>query len=146
MKTIHDRPRKTTPPRVTFDWSPKANAFSITLGGDTLPWSVNTPSVGAPDQPDVLYTHLGEELTFTANVEVDEGDFILEYQWDFGDGVIGYGPSVVHTYRANSPQIRVHLTVTDNHHRKVYVGQQVILLAPDGFMSVGIPQPIEPDA
>lgn len=126
--TIHDVAARTALPRVTFDWTPKGASFVLNLGGNTYPFTINEPESGAPDQADVFYTNTNQELTFTATVELDPGDFVLEYYWDFGDGTDGYGPEVIHTYRSHSPTLRVHLVVTDNHRRKIHAGRQVNLL------------------
>lgn len=128
IQTIHETKAITAKPRVTFDWSPKGAAWVINIGGNTYPYTVDEPLLGAPAQPEVNFTNNNQELTFTASVETDPGDFILEYYWDFGDGTDGYGPEVTHTYRSYSPTVRVSLQVTDNHRRKVNAGRQLSLV------------------
>lgn len=123
---------QTAPPRVTFDWSPKAAAFSVTVGGNTYPWGANDPVAGAPDQADVLYTATSQLLTFVATVVyLAPGDSIREFRWDFGDGQIGYGQTVTHTYRASVPGLRCRLIVRDNHNRVVVAGRDMNLTPSD---------------
>lgn len=139
--TIHDpKPTVTALPAVTFDWTPKTiEAWTTTTAADQpLPWDNNQPNPPgtAPDQADIFYTSANSELTFTASVRLDPGDYIIEYEWDFGDGTKGYGPSPKHTYKQTTVQMRVSLCVLDNHRRKVCVGRQ-ILLKPAAPLSVG---------
>lgn len=141
LVTIHDvKPTATALPAVTFDWTPKtATAWTTATAADEpLPWDGGQPNPPgtAPDQADIFYTNASTELTFTATVRQDTGDYIIEYEWDFGDGTKGYGATPKHTYEQTTPQMRVTLCVTDNHRRKVCVGRQ-ILLSPAEPMSVG---------
>ena len=39
---------------------------------------------------------------------------ILEYFWDFGDGHVGHGPIVTHTYEVADPDTAISLTVLDS--------------------------------
>ena len=51
----------------------------------------------------------GEGYTITP-----PGVEILEYRWDFGDGYVGYGPIVTHTYEVADPNTAISLTVLDS--------------------------------
>jgi alpha-galactosidase len=51
----------------------------------------------------------GEAIVVSAQVKDDDVSAV-EYQWDFGDGVIAAGPKVSHTY-TEAGKFRVHLTV-----------------------------------
>ena len=42
------------------------------------------------------------------------GVTILEYFWDFGDGHVGHGPTVTHTYEVADPDTAISLTVLDS--------------------------------
>ena len=42
------------------------------------------------------------------------GVTILEYFWDFGDGFVGYGPTVTHTYEVADPDTEISLTILDS--------------------------------
>jgi PKD repeat protein len=54
-----------------------------------------------------------EDLTFTGESSKDEDGTILWYHWDFDDGSMGYGMTVVHAYRDDG-HYSVTLTVTDD--------------------------------
>jgi len=53
------------------------------------------------------------EMSFMAMAGDDDGS-VIDYDWSFGDGSCGQGPSVVHRY-AIAGQYQVNLTVTDDH-------------------------------
>jgi len=60
------------------------------------------------------YTYLSPiTIMFDASPSYDNDGFIIEYNWDFGDGVTGTGITYNHTYIANGTY-NVKLTVTDN--------------------------------
>lgn len=61
-----------------------------------------TPAVATVDQP----------VTFDASESRDDGE-IVRYEWDFGDGSVGEGRTVSHTYTSAGTFI-VKLTVTDD--------------------------------
>lgn len=42
------------------------------------------------------------------------GVTILEYLWDFGDGFVGHGPTVTHTYEVADPDTEISLTILDS--------------------------------
>lgn len=135
MTTIHDVKVQPSKPVITFDWTPKSVSFVHTHAGNTYPWAVNLPAAGAPDQPDTLYTSTNQALTFTATVNnLDLGNSVIEYLWRFGDGAIGYGAVVTHTYKAWSASTRVHLQVTDSFRRKFHAGQQMNLVPAEAIM------------
>ncbi|MBN2354876.1 PKD domain-containing protein [candidate division KSB1 bacterium] len=61
--------------------------------------------------PDQLLTV--SEVTFSAAASTDTDGDITKYEWDFGDGTTGTGPTPIHFY--NKPgRYQVELTVTDN--------------------------------
>jgi parallel beta-helix repeat protein len=60
------------------------------------------------------YTYLSPiTITFDASRSYDPDGSIIEYKWDFGDGVTGTGITYNHTYIANGTY-NVKLTVIDN--------------------------------
>lgn len=74
-----------------------------------------TDSSGA-NQPPVAainYTLTGNTFTFNANESIDSDGSIVEYHWDFGDGISDTGISVTHTYTI-SGEIPVTLSVIDD--------------------------------
>jgi hypothetical protein len=85
--------------------------------------------------------------TFVVPSAVDQGEVVgfdgsstastllvsnAQYQWDFGDGTSGTGPSVVHTY-ATGGTYTVKLTVTDRGANQVSVSQPITVLGPNGL-------------
>lgn len=73
-------------------------------------------------------------LTFTATTTIDSqgNDFggpltIVEYRWDFGDGVFGYGNGATHTYNQPYFNARTALRVTDSKGRFWYCRAQMYL-------------------
>jgi hypothetical protein len=77
---------------------------------------VETLYLKAPPTASFAYTPpaptVGETVTFTSN-STDPNGFIVSRNWDFGDGTVGSGDTVTHTY-ATSGDFTVNLTVTDN--------------------------------
>jgi PKD repeat protein len=58
----------------------------------------------------------GSPITFRGSGSDPDGDAIIAYAWDFGDGTSGSGQTVTHVYADNAPSVRgytVSLTVTD---------------------------------
>ena len=55
----------------------------------------------------------GGSIAMSAAASVDPNGTVVSYAWDFGDGTIGTGPSVTHTY-AQDGVYTVSVTVTDN--------------------------------
>jgi PKD repeat protein len=127
-RTIQSDPIVRIDPEVNFTIAPVSIPWAELPG---YPYGANQPVAGAPAQPPVYLTPGQSEITFTASVRVPEGDFIIAYEWDFGDGSKGYGQSVAHTYVAASPSTRAVLCVTDNHGRRFCRGKQVNLRKAD---------------
>lgn len=74
------------------------------------------------------YTHTGAPITFTPNVSISDADPV-EYHWDFGDGVEGWGVSPQHEYK-NAMQCQAVLCVTDSLGRKHYARRAMYLVNP----------------
>ena len=64
---------------------------------------INGPSQGQPNQ----------EMIFNGSDSIDHEGSIVSYDWDFGDGTIGTGATVTHTYTEQGIYL-VKLTVADN--------------------------------
>jgi PKD repeat protein len=77
---------------------------------DGLTVIVNAPPV-AEAGPDQLVT--SSVIRFDGSGSSDPDGRIARYDWDFGDGGTGSGPTPTHVYRA-SGDYRVRLTVTDD--------------------------------
>ena len=71
----------------------------------------NTPPVANPG--DQYIGTVNEPVTFNGSGSTDPDGTIVSYDWDFGDGSIGEGPTPLHTYAADG-NYTVTLTVTDD--------------------------------
>ncbi len=143
-RTIQSTRMRDSGPEINFSWSPQLIAYTLQVGGNIYPYGLNEPAIGAPAQPDIHRTAALQELTFVASVRVPDGIFITEYEWDFGDGVKGFGETVTHTYTTPSPSTRTRLCVTDNRGRRYCLGKPMNLYAADltvvgGFSLVNPP-------
>lgn len=96
-----------------------AGAYQVTLtvmdddgaaDTETVSVTVNAPPVAviAP----VSNIALSEEATFDGSGSYDPDGTIVSFSWDFGDGTMGNGDVVTHTYAAEGTY-QVTLTVTD---------------------------------
>lgn len=101
---------------LNLSWTPVSVPLSYTVGGDTYPYSHQADNVSrASDSRYVAYTTpINTPLTFVASATFAPGVTALEYRWDFGDGIIGYGPTVTHTYKVAASDTAVTLIVTDS--------------------------------
>lgn len=135
-KTIQSRLQNRPVPEVNFSWGPLSVPFTFIAGGNSYPWEANQPALGAPDQADIQRTAVGQELIFTANVRLPDKDFIVRYEWNFGDGFKAFGNVARHTYRSFSPSVRTRLCVTDNRGRRFCVGRPMNLF-PAALAKVG---------
>lgn len=59
-------------------------------------------------------SNVGRTYTFNATASTDDGN-IVEYEWNFGDGTIGHGQTISHTY-SNYNGHAVSLSIRDNNH------------------------------
>lgn len=66
-------------------------------------------------------------LTFTATSTLQSGDYVIRYDWDFGDGAVAQGAVVTHTFAATNPHARVTLCMTDSRGHRQCVGHQMLL-------------------
>lgn len=104
---------------VAFTWTP-AGSYTYTAPNGVV---ITAPSA----------TH-GTALTFTATAAIDNQGYdftgpltIVEYRWDFGDGVYGYGADAVHTYAMANFQTQTALRLTDSLGRYWYSRAQMYL-------------------
>lgn len=105
-----------------FDWTPKSVALSYTVNGNTYPYAKQADGITrSSDSRYTAYTTPSNTLlTFTASATTPSSLSITEYKWDFGDGTIGYGATVSHTYASASPQTQVTLVATDSLNGQTY--------------------------
>lgn len=113
---------------LTFAFTPTLPNFSWTIAG----------TVYTSNQPKAA---VNTALTFTATAVAPwgSGRRFVKYEWDFGDGVKGYGSSVTHTYSMPNPLTRARCCVTDNFGVKICVGQQLYLMVPPPSGQVSLP-------
>jgi len=109
---------------VDFTWSPTSVPLSFTFIG-TYPYAHQADAVTrTSDSRYAAYTTPNNTLlTFTATASIPSGLTVVEYKWNFGDGTVGYGSSVSHTYLISSPQTMATLIVTDNLGRQSSIGK-----------------------
>ena len=76
----------------------------------------NDPQPGNHLQPHggiCYYGSVGEPILFDASQSTSTGAPISNYTWYFGDGTVGYGEQVYHTYNEAIPYL-VHLEIRDS--------------------------------
>jgi hypothetical protein len=81
-----------------------------------LIWAADQPAPGAIN-PTASFTSAaaGTRTTrVTSTATAASGNFIVNNEWNFGDGGVGVGPTVAHTY-ASSGAYTITLVTTDNH-------------------------------
>jgi PKD repeat protein len=74
--------------------------------------NTNSPPT-AVAYPDYQVVAAGEDAWFYGGLSSDSDGYIVSYEWNFGDGNIGYGINITHKYTAPG-FYNVSLTVTDN--------------------------------
>lgn len=100
-----------------------------------------TPTQGAPPLA----------VSFDASDSYDPDGYIVSYAWTFGDGAVGSGQKVSHTY-TRSGLFNARLTVTDNdgnsssNARTITVGQPPVALFTATPTSGGVPLKVQFDA
>lgn len=125
-------------------------SVGVTLAGDRAPAGRTSPTVVEttitlrnaavadgtinPNRPpNAIFTHScsGTECTFNASSSYDEDGDIVQYNWDFGDGQMGSGVTVTHTYIA-SVNYAVTLTVVDELGASDSLTQYIDATSPSG--------------
>jgi outer membrane protein assembly factor BamB len=81
------------------------NGFIYCFGPDVEPTASFTVGNRTVKENDVA--------TFDASNSTDAGGHIVNYTWEFGDGNVGYGKIVNHTYTI-SGKFKMNLTITDD--------------------------------
>lgn len=91
------------------DNEPKTRSIGSSKG------SINTPPVAIIAEP-FEYNVENQPITFDGSQshDPDDGDRIISYEWNLGDGTIITGKTVTHTYQRPG-NYHVSLTVQDNH-------------------------------
>lgn len=86
---------------LSFSWTP-ATTYTIN--------SVAYPAA----QHNVLLTFTADVVFYNQGFDLQGPLTVVEYIWDFGDGVIGYGNPVTHTYNQPYFNASTHLKVYDS--------------------------------
>lgn len=114
LPSISD-PIKKTNVDVSFTTSPLGATLTYAAGSSTYVTNAN-------------YTSAATAITFTPKVFISDADPI-EYEWDFGDGIKGWGTSPTHQYK-NEMQCQAVLCVTDSLGRKHYARRAMYIVNP----------------
>jgi|SRR5208282_920463 len=130
---VNRSPQAVPPTSANFWWLQTGKPIEESFDGN----SFNYPT-----------TPLNEQITFTAvsegktpQEEAEAGHYyvitpagvtILEYIWNFGDGIVGYGPIVTHTYTVNDPNTTISLVVVDSLRRRSSISKPLNLIS-DAF-------------
>lgn len=100
-------------------------------GGQHHPPSYDCADTVMDFTADPLAPRVWEWVKFNAVGTYDPTGYILEYNWDFGDGSTGSGQQTQHRYRAQGSYTVV-LTVVDSDHKSC-------MLIKTGYIVVGAP-------
>lgn len=127
------------PLSLDFDWTPKSIALAFSIGGNSYPplHQVDAVTRASDSRYASFTTGTNTLLTFTTTSVLPPGLAIIEYRWDFGDGVIGYGSSVVHMYIAANSNAQVGLNVLMNNGKR-FTRHRALNLRPADRIGVGI--------
>lgn len=103
LETVRSAPVAEATPEISIAFSPHGSAFSYNVGEEVV-----SPT-------DTYFTGINEDITFTATVKYNNPDkqWAIGYEWNFGDGSIGYGNPGVHKYLFVN-EIQVSVAITDN--------------------------------
>jgi hypothetical protein len=107
----------TAPSGGTSSWSVVVNATSGALTHSATASVLITPP---PDKPPIAnFTFspanpiIGQQISFDGSGSHDPDGFVASWQWNFGDGFLGFGEFTSHAF-SNSGSFTITLTVTDN--------------------------------
>ena len=93
--------------------------LTVTDDGGATDSATTTATIGVGNQPPVANANgpyngtVGVAVQFDGSASFDPDGTIVAYDWDFGDGNTGNGPTPSHTYAADGTY-NVTLTVTDD--------------------------------
>lgn len=122
---VNEPPRPVLPVTVDFYFEQTGPPGSATYDGDIYPY----PPLPSDKGSDYRYawgttpvflaveffaTEHEVESKIQPHVVAPPGVTILDYHWNFGDGHVGHGPIVTHTYEVADPDTEISLTVLDS--------------------------------
>ena len=112
-------------------WSEAGIWWSTTEDDDT--YDFNRPPIIDFSGP---YTgKIGEPVYFDASRSYDPDGDLINFKWDFGDGNIGYGSKLSHTYEKTGKYL-VELNITDS--QGSYDTETIEIQITDGTKTIGI--------
>lgn len=116
---------------VGFEWTPLNGTLSYTVGGNTYPYVRQADNIVRDSDTRYLAsrTPTGTPVSFVASAQLPPGRMAIEYRWDFGDGEVGFGSSVQHTYKTDATQRQARLIVRDNKGQRYTRSKMLNLLA-----------------
>ena len=124
-----NRPKPAVPTgQVTFNWSPVTTPFSYVVGTQTIIPALLSDGVTLSTDSQYYNTPTDNLITFTAAINLPHS--AAEYQWDFGDGNIGWGEVATHTYKVANPYGHVTLKVTDALGNEYFASKRIYLYQP----------------
>lgn len=97
-------------PLIDFDWSPISGPVGFTIGSDTFPPTADARFAAEETPVNTL-------ISFTALTTALPHQQFIYFDWDFGDGEQGHGPTVKHTFPIRTPEAQVVLTIRDQQNR-----------------------------
>jgi len=102
---------------VFSEWSGDAtdssSPITITMDGNKSVTAMFKAPPIAEISADSTTVRVGEEVSFNANSSTDLDNYIVSYEWDFGDGNTASGRTVTHNY-SRLGTYTAKLTVTDS--------------------------------
>jgi parallel beta-helix repeat protein len=87
---------------------------------------LNNPPIADAGGPYSGYINQNVTFNASSSYDIDSGDEIISYQWDFGDSSIGQGVTINHMYTTEG-NFTVELTVTDNNGEQSIISTYVII-------------------
>jgi hypothetical protein len=148
MSIINEKVPKQLPVECNFWWEP-GTPLNFVVGTSKYPYVHQEDEVSRPsDARYKVYTNtINTAITFDAKdseslghpkVVSPPGVEIIEYFWNFGDGVTGRGPVISHTYKIAGSETAVILAVTDSRGKRYTCRKPInLIFAFEGDISVG---------
>ncbi len=96
------------------DWTISLYGKQVSANGEPVTYDASTEP--APNQPPAAVMSIsgvGNTYSFDASASSDLDGTITDYMWDFGDGIVAFGPTATHTY-THAGSYAVTLVTTDD--------------------------------